>query len=63
MRTGVYMRRYSRGKNLEVTLFCFWINGQWFMGGITPADAMYKTQHGPAMQQSLSWCGLAQEPS
>jgi len=32
------------------------------MGGITPAEAMFKTQHGPAMQQSLPWRGLAEEP-
>lgn len=62
IRVGVYMRRYSRGKNLEMTLFCFWDGQHWFMGAITPAEAVFKTQHGPAMQQSLPWRGLAEEP-
>jgi len=57
VRVGVYMRRYHRGGGMEVTLFSFWDGIHWIMGAITPKDAMYKVQHGPAMQQFLCWCG------
>jgi hypothetical protein len=52
------MRRYFRGGDLEVPMFCFWDGRHWFMGAESPEEAMEKVEHGPAMQQSLPWCGM-----